>query len=105
MRDAGCVKAEALDASERESRRCRLKTCKTADCKPALRIRSKFGCDFFDGVTLDDVANLKFVEAVDTNAAFHARTDFVDFVLEAAEGLGDAFVNKALSPHDAHLAA
>src|SRR5262245_30656844 len=57
---------------------------------------SEGGGDLFHGVTLDGIAGLEFVEAVDADAAFHAGADFVDFVLEAAQGLDDAFVNEVL---------
>src|SRR5262245_19103577 len=46
---------------------------------------SKFSGDLFDRVSFDNVPRLKFIEAVDADAAFHARADFIHFVLETAQ--------------------
>src|SRR5262245_8717814 len=59
----------------------------------------KFRRDLLDGVALDGIAGLIFVEALDANAAFHAAADFVDFILESAQRLRDAFVDETLSAH------
>src|SRR5436190_109989 len=66
--------------------------------------RSQFGGDFLGGVRLDHVADLKLVKAIDANAAIHAGPDFVDFVLEPAEGKDVSFVEQALAAHDPDLA-
>src|ERR1044071_2109037 len=71
---------------------------------PVEAPKLQFLRDFLQGIAFDNVADLEIVEAVQPHAAFHSGTDFVDFVLEAAEGQGYAFVDEALSPLNAHLA-
>src|SRR5436190_22268941 len=89
---------------EQAEHRTGLETWDTADLEICATHESEFGGNFFDAVALDAVAGLKFVEAVDANAAFHAGANFVDFVLEAAERLDDAFVNEIFAAHDADFA-
>ena len=60
--------------------------------------------DLLHRVALDVVADLELAEALDANAAFHAGAHFVDFVLEAAQRLGDAFVDDFLAAAHADLA-
>src|SRR2546422_11226320 len=64
----------------------------------------KFGRDLLGGVGLDDVADLEIVIAIDADAALHAGADFIDFVLEAAEGLDDTLEEDVLAAADADLA-
>src|SRR5487761_2325697 len=66
---------------------------------------SQFRRDFLGGAAFDRVADLEVAEAFDANAALQAGAHFVDFVLEAAQRLGDALEQEVLAAHDAHLAA
>src|SRR6266404_3651989 len=72
--------------------------------KPFIK-KSEFLDDPFDRVALDRVADLKIPKTVNANAAFHAGAHFIDFILEPTQRLGDALINKTLTPHDADLAA
>src|SRR6266404_1586843 len=67
-------------------------------------LSSEFLGDLFDGIALDVIADLKIAEGLDADPAFHAGADFVDFILEPAQGLGDALVNDFLAPAKADLA-
>ena len=60
--------------------------------------------DLLHHVTLDIVADLKLGEALDADAAFHAGTNLVDFVLKAAEGLSDAFIDNLFAAPHPHFA-
>ena len=52
--------------------------------KDILR-RSELGGVLLDQVGLDDITNLKLVEAINANAAFHPGSHFINFVLKAPE--------------------
>ena len=48
--------------------------------------KSESLCDFFQSVALDDIAFLIFVEFAEADTAFEVGSNFVDFLVEAAEG-------------------
>src|ERR1035437_1754734 len=60
---------------------------------------------FFNRITFNRVAHLKFAVAFDADAAFHAGANLVDFVLKTAQRLRDAFINDILATPHAHFAA
>src|SRR2546423_14442326 len=68
------------------------------------RVASQLLGDLFHGVTLDVIAGLEIGETFDSDAAFHAGADFIDFILKPAQRLGEAFVNDFLASAHAHFA-
>src|SRR5882672_9177677 len=65
---------------------------------------SELGRDLFDRVSLNSIADLPFREPLNPDATFHAGAHFIDFILEAAQGLHDAFINDLLPAAHADLA-
>src|ERR1043166_3055499 len=64
----------------------------------------QFGGELFDGVGLDHVSDLKLVEAVDADAAFHAGANLVDLVLKTAQRQRVPFEDEVFAAHDPDLA-
>src|SRR5687767_13742944 len=65
---------------------------------------SHFLRDLLNHVRLDAVADLKIAEAVNAYAALHAGAHLVHVILEAAQGIENAFVDQVFATHDTDLA-
>src|SRR5947208_12763508 len=64
---------------------------------------SDFGGDFLGYEGLDYIASLYVIEISDSNAAFHAVSDFAGIVFEALQRTDFAFVNLDAIAHQAHI--
>src|SRR6266513_667599 len=60
--------------------------------------------NLFQRITLDGITDLEILKTVQPDAAFHARADFVDFILKTSQREEDAFVDEAFMALNAHLA-
>src|SRR5947208_8088272 len=64
---------------------------------------SDFGGDFLGYEGLDYIASLYVIEISDSNAAFHAISDFAGVVFEALQRANLAFVHLDAIAHQAHI--